>query len=455
MCDAGPSLSSPPNKPHAGVGLRRRRRRWSPPGWALAGKAGFPIVHEAPPPLEQVQPRARRLDLVADDVGERRLDDLARMVRLLGRPVRERRPEAMDHGRDVAVLEDPGQLRAVELPSRRPGDTSGCRRCRASARRRGSRWTGRTAARGARRASSCEQRGRSTRRPSCPSRTTAPHAPRRNARPLHTSRDASTASTMPTRPSQIASRGRSTRGRARRRTARGRRRPGLHAEDSVGGAGPGGPRGLLLVILGPGLTVQAQSVRLHVDRTDRVGRQRRRGRQSVFMRAAGTVHTSAFVSISDHCAPRTSPERAAVTRESRRLHRQHDADASSRRLRAGAARTADERRRRTVRGRRRPGLHGGWRRPPRGGCPDPRLGQPPSAAPSGTAVSVLSTRSTLSSMLSPATAQGRAAAASRRRPSSRANRRSASQSCGLTGTGRLRSASATAGADSSAPRLSP
>ena len=65
-------------------------------------------VHEAPPPLEQVRPRVRRLDLVADDVGERRLDDLARMVRLPGRPVPERRPEVMDHGRDVAVLEDPG-----------------------------------------------------------------------------------------------------------------------------------------------------------------------------------------------------------------------------------------------------------------------------------------------------------------------------------------------------------
>ena len=85
------------------------------------------------------------------------------------------------------------------LPGGR-GTPAGCRRCRASARRRGSRWTGRTAARGARRASSCEQRGRSKRRPSCPSRTTAPHAPRRNARPLHASRDASTASTMPTRP---------------------------------------------------------------------------------------------------------------------------------------------------------------------------------------------------------------------------------------------------------------
>ena len=42
-------------------------------------------------------------------------------------------------------------------------------------------------------------------------------------------------------------------------------------------------------------------------------------------------------------------------------------------------------------------------------------------------------------MLPPAIAPARAAAASRRRPSSRANRRSASQSCGLAGAGRLRS----------------
>ena len=95
-----------PTRPQAGASF-------DPPGGrrhprALAGKVGFPIVHEAPPPLEQVRPCVRRLDFVADDVDERRLDDLARLVRLLGRPVTERRPEAMGHGRDVAVLEDPG-----------------------------------------------------------------------------------------------------------------------------------------------------------------------------------------------------------------------------------------------------------------------------------------------------------------------------------------------------------
>ena len=61
-------LPSPPNRPHAGVGLRRRRRRWSLPGRALAGKVDFPIVHEAPP-LEQVRLRVGRLDLVAGRCG--------------------------------------------------------------------------------------------------------------------------------------------------------------------------------------------------------------------------------------------------------------------------------------------------------------------------------------------------------------------------------------------------
>ena len=152
------------NKPHAGVGLRRRRRRWSLPGRALAGKVDFPIVHEAPPPLEQVRPCARRLDLVADNVGEHRLDDLAWMVRLLGRPVPERRPKpsatagmlqsrtrvsfvpssclpgAGEHQRVVAVAERP---RASRISMDRPHS-----------------------GRGARRAPPCERRGRPTRWPS-------------------------------------------------------------------------------------------------------------------------------------------------------------------------------------------------------------------------------------------------------------------------------------------------
>ena len=75
------------------------------------GKVRGPIVHEPPPPLEQVRPRVRRFDLVLDDMRQRRLDDLPRMVRLLGGPVPERRPEAVRHGCDSMVLEHLGQRR--------------------------------------------------------------------------------------------------------------------------------------------------------------------------------------------------------------------------------------------------------------------------------------------------------------------------------------------------------
>ncbi len=44
-----------------------------------------PIVHEPTPTLEQVRAGVGRLHLVLDHMRQRRLDDLARMVRLLGR----------------------------------------------------------------------------------------------------------------------------------------------------------------------------------------------------------------------------------------------------------------------------------------------------------------------------------------------------------------------------------
>ena len=50
----------------------------------LAVEVFSPIVHEYPPTLEQVRAGVRGLDLVLYDVGQRRLDDLARVVRLLG-----------------------------------------------------------------------------------------------------------------------------------------------------------------------------------------------------------------------------------------------------------------------------------------------------------------------------------------------------------------------------------
>ena len=62
-----------------------------------------PVGHELSPPVEQVGPGVGGLDLVLDDVRQRRLDDLTRMVGLLGRPVPERGSEAMGHGRDPKV----------------------------------------------------------------------------------------------------------------------------------------------------------------------------------------------------------------------------------------------------------------------------------------------------------------------------------------------------------------
>ena len=59
------------------------------------GQVRSPIVHEPPPPLEQVGPGIGHLDLVLDHVRERRLDDLAPMVRRLGRPVAKARPTAV------------------------------------------------------------------------------------------------------------------------------------------------------------------------------------------------------------------------------------------------------------------------------------------------------------------------------------------------------------------------
>ena len=55
----------------------------------LSGEIGGPIVHQSPPPFRQVRPRVGGLDLVLNNVGQRRLDDLAGVVGLLGGPVPE------------------------------------------------------------------------------------------------------------------------------------------------------------------------------------------------------------------------------------------------------------------------------------------------------------------------------------------------------------------------------
>ena len=72
---------------------------------AVAVEVPCPIVHQQLPALKQVGLRVRGLNPVLDHVGERRLDDLAPMVGPLGRPVPERRPEAVWHGGDLVPLE--------------------------------------------------------------------------------------------------------------------------------------------------------------------------------------------------------------------------------------------------------------------------------------------------------------------------------------------------------------
>ena len=83
------------------------------------------IVHEPPPPLEQVRAGVGRLDRILDSVRQRRLDDLARMVRLLGRPVRklDRNPCGTQ-----AMPQRASSRRSCGTASRRPlrlGNTSG------------------------------------------------------------------------------------------------------------------------------------------------------------------------------------------------------------------------------------------------------------------------------------------------------------------------------------------
>ena len=54
----------------------------------------FPIVHQ-PPPLEQARSGIGGLDLVLDDMRQRRLHDFTRLIHFLGGPISERRPEAV------------------------------------------------------------------------------------------------------------------------------------------------------------------------------------------------------------------------------------------------------------------------------------------------------------------------------------------------------------------------
>ena len=74
-----------------------------------------PVVHEPAPALEQVRTPIGCLDSVLDDVRQGCLDDLAGMIRLLGRPIPEARAKTVRHGRDPVFLEHPAQLLLLEL----------------------------------------------------------------------------------------------------------------------------------------------------------------------------------------------------------------------------------------------------------------------------------------------------------------------------------------------------
>ena len=62
----------------------------------LARQISLPFLHRQPAAaLEQVRAPIGRLDPVLDHMREGRLDDLARMIRRLGRPVAATRPTAV------------------------------------------------------------------------------------------------------------------------------------------------------------------------------------------------------------------------------------------------------------------------------------------------------------------------------------------------------------------------
>ena len=140
-----------PAPPHPGFVASSRPGRERPPGSeerrrssagasCTAGDVGGPVVHQLPPPLEQVRPRVGRLYPVLDDMGQRGLDHIARVVRLLGCPVPERRPETMWNGRESGTVAAVRGTVCRQTASRvRSGTPAGCRRRRASAPRRGSR----------------------------------------------------------------------------------------------------------------------------------------------------------------------------------------------------------------------------------------------------------------------------------------------------------------------------
>ena len=73
-------------------------------------EVGGPVVHEPSPPREQVR------------AGVGRLDDLAQMVRLLGRPVAETGTEPVRDDRNAALFEQQAQLLEIQPPAAPAGE---------------------------------------------------------------------------------------------------------------------------------------------------------------------------------------------------------------------------------------------------------------------------------------------------------------------------------------------
>ena len=86
----------------------------------LTGQIRGPIVHEPTPPLEQIRPPVRRLDLVLHDVSQRRLDDLQGAA--------TQRYPVLAGGLHRARCNRPHTLLPVDLAPHRPTDLAAPRR---------------------------------------------------------------------------------------------------------------------------------------------------------------------------------------------------------------------------------------------------------------------------------------------------------------------------------------
>ena len=113
-------LPSAPGPRDAARGAVDRASR--PRGPAVRNPSGDicgPIVHQDPPPVEQVAAPVGGLDTVAVDVGKRELAHLARRVGALGGPIPKARTKPVRDGVDAEVVQQVGQGGVVQHPPAR------------------------------------------------------------------------------------------------------------------------------------------------------------------------------------------------------------------------------------------------------------------------------------------------------------------------------------------------